>query len=202
MKRLRMNQTKRLKRLRAKSTRRSSSTSVGTTTRGSRRVDRWYRFENHRHQVFEDALWVHKQGRYTLSIPALAAQFEGIVRHEVNDYGAKPSWRDTFLDTLGHNRKNPPLPTNLEDFLTEFEKSPIHERFSNVEEARKYFTLIRIQELFDRKDFADPESSSTVNRHVILHGVFRTFGEFESLKLFFVLDLLHEAVGLYRETAS
>jgi len=86
--------------------------------------------------------------------------------------------------------------------LTEFEKSPIHKRFSDVEEARKHFTLIRIQELFDRKDFANPESSSTVNRHVIVHGVFRNFEEFESLKLFFVLDLLHEAVGLYREAAS
>ena len=65
-------------------------------------VDRWFRFED-RHHVFEDALWVHKQGRYTLSIPALAAQFEGIVRHEVNDYREGPGWRNTFLGTLGHN---------------------------------------------------------------------------------------------------
>jgi len=164
-------------------------------------VDGWDRFDD-RHQVFEDALWVHKQGRYTLSIPALAAQFEGIVRDEVNDYGESTSWRNTFLDTFGHNREDPPLPSNLEDFLTEFGKSLIPERFSRVEEARKYFTLTRIQELFDRKDFKDPESSSTVNRHVILHGVFRTFEEFESLRLFFVLDLLHEAVGLYREAAN
>ena len=72
--------------------------------------------------MFEDALWVHKQGRYTLSIPALAAQFEGIVRHEVNDYDEGRGWRNTFLDTLGHDRENPPSPSNFEDFLSEFEK--------------------------------------------------------------------------------
>jgi hypothetical protein len=59
-----------------------------------------------------------------------------------------------------------------------------------------------MQELFDRVDFADPRSSSVVNRHVILHGVFRSYGEAESLKLFLVLDLMHEAVGMYEEVSS
>jgi len=164
-------------------------------------VDRWFPFED-RHQVFEDALWAHKLGRYTLSILALAAQFEGIVRHEVNDYGEGSRWIAVFLDTLGHDRKNPPFPSNFGDFLSWFQELPIHERFSNIEEARRYFTLVRMQELFDRRDFADSQSLSTVNRHVILHGVFRNFEEFESLRLFFLLDLLHEAIGLYREAAS
>ena len=60
----------------------------------------------------------------------------------------------------------------------------------------------RIEELFDKKDFADPKSLSTVNRHVILHGVTRNFGELDSMRLFFLLDLLHEAIGFYREAAS
>ena len=41
-----------------------------------------------------------------------------------------------------------------------------------------------------------------MNRHPILHGVFLNFGEVESLKLFFILDLLHEAVGTYEELAQ
>jgi len=164
-------------------------------------VDRWFLFED-RHQMFEDALWAHKQGRYTLSIPALAAQFEGIVRQEVNDYREGPSWRTVFLGTLEHRRENPPFPSNFRDYLSWFQALPILDRFNSVEEVRKYFTLVRIQELFDERDFADPESSSSVNRHLILHGVFRTLEELESLRLFFVLDLLHEAIGFYREAAS
>ena len=57
---------------------------------------------------------VRKQGRYTLSIPALAAQFEGIARHEANDYREGTYWRNTFLNTLGHNHEDPPLPSNSE----------------------------------------------------------------------------------------
>jgi hypothetical protein len=124
------------------------------------------------------------------------------VRHEVNDYARGSRWYARFLDTLGHYRDNPPMPSNLEDFLSEFANLPFDERFSNVDQARNYFILIRIQELFDEKDFADPQSLSTVNRHVILHGIARNYEEFDSLRLFFILELLHEAIGLYRHAAS
>jgi hypothetical protein len=43
----------------------------------SEMVGSWYLYVEDRRQVFEDALWAHKQKRYTLSIPALAAQVEG-----------------------------------------------------------------------------------------------------------------------------
>jgi hypothetical protein len=155
------------------------------------------RFED-RYQVFEDALWAHKHGRYTLSIPALAAQVEGIVRELVGDYEEGPRWRRRFLDALGHNRKNPPVPSNADD-LPAFMALPAHERLDIVEEVSRYFVLVRLQELFDKIKFSDPQSSSVVNRNVILHGVFKSYGEAESLKLFFVLDLLHETVGMYEE---
>jgi hypothetical protein len=44
-----------------------------------------------------------------------------------------------------------------------------------------------------------PEFSSQVKRHIILHGVFNNFGELESLRLFFILALFHEAVSDYGE---
>lgn len=161
----------------------------------------WVLFKD-RHHVFEDALWAHKQERYTLSIPALAAQFEGIVRDEVNDYGQGSRWIAVFLETLGHDRGNPPFSANFEEFLGWFQELPIHERFSNLEEVRNYFTIVRIQELFDARDFADSQSLSTANRHVIMHGIFHNYTELESLRLFFLLDLLHEAIGFYRYAAS
>jgi hypothetical protein len=161
-------------------------------------VEAWQPRFGDRRRTFEDALWAHECGRYTLSIPALAVQIEGIVRDLVGDRKEGSGWRAKFLDDLGHDRKSPPLPSRTED-LPVFLELPAYERFQSVEEVRRYFTLVRVQELFDRADFSDPESSSVVNRNVILHGVFESYGEAESLKLFFVLDLLHEAASMYED---
>lgn len=164
----------------------------------SRLVASWKpRFED-RHHMFEDALWAHKLGYYTLSIPTLAAQFEGVVRDRIQDYSEGSQWKWSFLETLSHDHDNPPGPTKNEE-LPEFMELPAPERFRSADELRRYFTLYRIQELFERQPFSEPGASSVVNRHVITHGIFKTFGEKESLKLFFVLDLLHEAVGMYDE---
>ena len=168
----------------------------------SQLVDAWFRFEYHRRLVFEDALWTHKQGRYTLSIPALAAQFEGIVREEVNDYSRGFRWIAVFLDTLEHYRDKPPFLSNRDDFVPWFVNLEMQERMNEADKIRKYSTLVRIQELFDEKNFADPQSFSMVNRHVVLHGITRNFEEPDSLRLFFILDLLHEALRLYKEAAD
>ena len=161
-------------------------------------VESWQPRFGDRHRIFEDALWAHRHGRYTLSIPALAAQVEGIVRDLVGDRKEGMGWRAKFLDALGHDRQSPPLPSRTDD-LGAFLEMPAYERFKNVGEVSRYFTLVRVQELFDRVDFSDPRSSSVVNRNVILHGVFESYGETESLKLFFVLDLVHQTAGMYEE---
>jgi len=166
----------------------------------SQMIASWHvNFEDEeRRRVFEDALWAHKYRRYTLSILTLASQVEGVVRDLTGDYSEGGQWRKRFLDTIGYDPENPPSPSSTEE-LSEYVALPIHERYQSSEDLRKHFTLVRIHELFERKDFSDPRSASSINRHVILHGVFKNFGEIESLKLFFVLDLLHEAVGMYRE---
>jgi hypothetical protein len=153
------------------------------------------RFED-RHHVFEDALWAHKLGYYTLSIPALAGQFEGIVRDRVQEYGRGSKWMRSFLQALSYDYDNPPGPTKAEE-VPQFMQLPAPERFRSAEELTRYFTLCRLEELFEDRDFSKPGVSSVVNRHVIAHGVFRSFGEEESLRLFFVLDLLHKAIGMY-----
>lgn len=68
-----------------------------------------------------------------------------------------------------------------------------------MEELKTRFALLCINELYDHGEFSDPTYTSSVKRHAILHGVFTNFGELESLRLFFVLALLHDAVGDYEE---
>lgn len=43
-------------------------------------VDRWDLFSGWRRCVFEDAFDAHKNGKYTLSVPTLAPQIEGMLR--------------------------------------------------------------------------------------------------------------------------
>ncbi len=161
-------------------------------------------FGEERHHVFEDALWAHKQGRYTLSIPALATQVEGIVRDLTGEYGEGRDWIRRFNAAFGLDYKpwDPPLPPNPEQVLTEVGALPVYERFQKVKELRTRFTLLRINELYDNGEFSDPEFASSVKRHAILHGVFNNFGELESLRLFFVLALLHDAVAAYKKKTN
>lgn len=155
------------------------------------------RFEN-RHHILEDALWAHKLGYYTLSVPTLAAQFEGIIRERTEEYGYGNQWKRTFLETLSYDygQNNPPRSPTIAE-LPEIMELPAQEQHRMAEELKNDFTLHQIQALFDDQPFSEPGASSVVNRHVILHGVFGSFGEKESLRLFFVLDLLHEAIGMY-----
>lgn len=163
----------------------------------SKLVSSWQRHFGDRYQVFEDALWAHKEERYTLSVPTLAAQVEGIIREFTGDYVHKTEWKTKFLGHFSYDGKSPPR-FSQED-LREVFALPLNERFERAEELRKHLTLARINELFEYKSFSDPDATSVVNRHVILHGVFEKYGEIESLKLFFVLDLLHEAIHMYKE---
>ncbi|MBA3350927.1 MAG: hypothetical protein H0U23_00615 [Blastocatellia bacterium] len=158
----------------------------------------------HHHQVFEDALWAHKKGRYTLSISALAPQFEGVGRDLMKEYRRNPSeWHASLKDRFNYEPNRPSKPHEV---LPEFMDLPILDRFEKapekVEELNKHITMIRINELFKGGDFSKAKFTLSANRQGISHGVFRNFIEVESLKLFFVLDLLHKAVGMYRELAG
>lgn len=169
----------------------------------SEMVGSWYLYVEDRRQVFEDALWAHKQERYTLSIPALAAQVEGILRELAQKYGGPSNeWETRFYRLLGYNRDQPPRAWTPEEVLPEFLDLPLAERIKRADDLRNHFTLVRINALYEEGNFTNPVFASSVNRHAILHGVFLNFGEVESLKLFFVLDLLHEAVGTYEELAQ
>ena len=167
----------------------------------SKMVDSWREHFGGRHHIFEDALWAHRQGRYTLSMPALAAQVEGVVRDLTLEYGEGRGWIRQFNNAFGldYNPGSPPKAPSVEEVVAEFRALPFYERHDRMEEFSTRLTLLRINELYDRGEFTDEQFASSVRRHPILHGVYKNFGELQSLRLFFILGLLHEAVGDYQE---
>ncbi|MGF1472942.1 MAG: GNAT family N-acetyltransferase [Rubrobacteraceae bacterium] len=164
-------------------------------------VGSWREHFGGRHHIFEDALWAHRQGRYTLSMPALAAQVEGVVRDLTLEYGEGRGWIRHFNKAFGldYNPGSPPKAPSVEEVAAEFRTLPFYERHDRMEELSTHLTLLRINELYDRGEFTDEQFASSVRRHPILHGVYKNFGELQSLRLFFVLGLLHEAVKDYKE---
>jgi hypothetical protein len=82
----------------------------------------------HHHQVFEDALWAHRKGRYTLSIPALAPQVEGVGQDLMREYGEKPSrWQESLNDLLDYDPDNP---SNPHEVMPDFVALPLLQRVS------------------------------------------------------------------------
>lgn len=167
----------------------------------ARMVEEWGERFGERQRVFEDALFAHKRGLYTLSVPALAAQVEGVLRDLTEEYGRNRRWIERFNEAFGfrYDPRRPPPPPNLEEQMTRFMSFSAPERYEATEEMRRRFALLRINELYDHGDLSDPQFASSVKRHAILHGVFTGYGELESLRLFFLLELLHDAVSEYEE---
>ena len=167
----------------------------------SEMVHKWDEHFAPRQHIVHDALWAHKQGRYTLSIPALAAQVEGILRDLTEEYGRRYPWIERFNDAFGYgyDRRKPAPPPTVEEIVAEFRALAPSIRFERAEELKAHLALRSINELYENGHFSDPEFTSSVRRHPILHGVFTNFGELESLRLFFILGLLHKMVSDYKE---
>lgn len=158
-----------------------------------------------RRRVFEEALWAHTHGRFTLPIHGLAPQIEGVLRDVTGMHKQHDTWMDSFNEAFGfaYSRKHPADPDWTRE-LTEFWAKPLDERYQQSEAFRARFALLRINELYVNGSFSDPGfTSARARRHPIAHGVFKNHDEIESLRLFCALDLLHDAVGEYKrlETA-
>ena len=164
-------------------------------------VDGWHEHFGRRHETFEQALFAHKEGLYRLSIPALAAQVEGVLRDLTKEHGTfGGKWIKRFNEAFGfdHGPSDLPPPPDPERLAAEFLAMPARERYEALEELRARFALVRINELFASGTYGDPEFASSVRRHSILHGAFEAYGELQSLRLFFLLEVLHDAVGRYK----
>lgn len=153
-----------------------------------------------RRLVFEEALWAHIHGRYTLPIHALAPQIEGVLRGVTGMYGEYDPWMGRFNEAFGfaYDRKRPAVP-DWDGELSDFWSLPLNERYEQLEKFRTRFALLRINELYLKGNFSDPRfTSDRARRHPIVHGVFEGHGETESLRLFCALDLLHDVIREYK----
>lgn len=168
-------------------------------------VERWDLYTGWREQVFEDAFWAHRNGKYTLSITALAPQIEGMLRHETGDRSSGIGGINPVNKALGfsYKRSEPPTPpptaADLEERLKKLLDQDVLARYETAERVSLEHALHRVNELYRYVDFSDPQRVHSVNRHAILHGVYEDFDEVTSIKLFCAVELVHEVVIAYRE---
>lgn len=163
-------------------------------------VDGWSLYPDWRRQVFEEALWAHKNERYVLSASTLTPQIEGMLRQETRYYGRGTVWREKVNDVFEFEYHPESLPTSedLEAAVSELLAMNIPDRWRTADRISLWHALLRLNELHKSGDFNDSEFVNSTNRHAIVHGVAENFGELESMKLFCAVELVHEIVVAYR----
>ena len=128
--------------------------------------------------IVNDALWAHVQGKYTLSIPTLLAQIEGIIidyRLIYDPNAKKVIGKDAIKETLDNASGLGSLV--LYEGLTEFIETTVFKKND--------FNKLSV---FNRKK---------LNRHIVLHGRQLNYAsEINSLRAFLILDVL--ALLLYQ----
>ncbi len=79
----------------------------------------------------------------------------------------------------------------------------ISERYRAAERISLQHALFRVNELYNRVDFApDLDAADSANRHAVLHGVAKNYGELASVKLFCAVQLVHEIADAYAEATQ
>jgi len=133
--------------------------------------------------IFQDALWAHKRKKYTLTVPVLVFQVEGIIRE--------------FIKTSDNNFTAWRFETVRKKFKEKFDRlSSIPEgrkiTYDDVSAIENYYNLEMLERLYsdyDPRDHADPDD---VNRNAIGHGLWMNYATIESsTRLFLFLDMLH-----------
>lgn len=170
-------------------------------------VDRWGFFENRR-EVFEDAFEAHRNGKYTLSMPALAPQIEGMLRDISGEYDndSQYMWKMNRALNFSYDRREPPPPATtvkeLENALDSLLDHDFQDRHEIADRISLRHALLRVNELYAHVNFANLEFVDPANRHVILHGVAKDFSELASTKLFCAVQLVHEIALAYEEATG
>lgn len=97
---------------------------------------------------------------------------------------------------------SPPTVEDLENALDGLLDEDLWDRRETAKRISLQHALLRVNELYNRVDFSDFSSADSANRHAILHGVARDYGELASVKLFCAVQLVHEIVDAYREVTG
>ncbi|MDP9437379.1 MAG: hypothetical protein M3P49_01300, partial [Actinomycetota bacterium] len=142
---------------------------------------------------------------YTLSMPALAPQVEGMLRDISGEYdnNSQYMWKINGALNFSYDRREPPPPAttvkDLEVALDSLLDQDFRDRHEIADRISLRHALLRVNELYEHVNFADLEFVDPANRHVILHGVGRDFSELASTKLFCAVQLVHDVALAYEE---
>jgi len=128
-----------------------------------------------RRQVYKQALWAHRRGKYYLTIPALLPLLEGIAKdylqeeHGITEEGTRKA-------VIKAVRQNPAFRPWREVELD---------------------ALVRVlaSTTYEKTDLLPEKTGSILNRHGILHGLYPRYGrEANSLRCFLLLETLCHAI--------
>ncbi len=131
---------------------------------------------------FQDALEVHKQGRYTMSVPGLVIHIEGIIREFIQateDFTDSNFWsiRNRFCEKF---KRVTDLPEDHEPDV------------DDVQALENYYNLRVIESLYQNYRPEQHQAPDGISRHAIGHGLWIDYDTEEgSLYLFLLLDMVH-----------
>jgi len=148
-------------------------------------VDYWGKHPNFakRMEIIRDALDAHIAGKYTLSIPTLLPQIEGLLSSLTGEPAGKPT--KTFKAEI-EKRYDDIIPSLSKDILLSLATSPI--LYGSTGKDSHYFTPEKFPEWLAHEGLT---INQVFNRHAILHGVQIEYAsKINSLKTFMLLDVI------------
>ena len=150
---------------------------------------------NPRMVILKDALSAHIKGRWTLSIPALLPQIEGIALDIIRRSGLPQDKKSIIIDKSINKEIGKTLPSQVFSSLS-------IDNFTPREMVAVYTLLYHLEsQLYKSIDFLEEVSRTdqmdSLNRHAVLHGTHINYvSKTNSLKCFLVLDTLQLATKL------
>lgn len=138
-----------------------------------------------RRGIFEDALWAHQQGKYTLSVPTLIVHVEGVLREVL----------DTHLglskERFGALRKDLKQKITQKDALPR-DHLPTDQ---DIQALINYHNLAFLESLYAHYNPTNRMEPVALNRHALAHGLWLTYASEEaSTRSFLFLDMVHSLV--------
>jgi len=145
----------------------------------------WYGIEQlaTRKAILADALAAHRQGRYTLTVPALLPQIEGII-----------------TDWIISKKPTEPIPWRQESKTKKFQHlildNPTPETYHIIVNSTIDF-ILNGPVLGTFKDWIEKIDTAFPNRNVVEHGKYEEslFSEENSIKLFLLIDTIFHIIS-------
>ncbi|MEN6552545.1 MAG: hypothetical protein ABFC34_06615 [Methanobacterium sp.] len=146
-------------------------------------IKRWKLDEfNENMEIFEDALWAHKESKFTLTVPALTIQVEGIFR--------------SYLDHMSEDnffKYKTELKTKYGEAIKNEDKILGFERFIAIQNMK---FLDKTMEIFTLRVSSIPQDYDELYRNALFHGLYKNYSSIEmSTKTILLLDMLHRILS-------